>query len=133
MFFSFPGRCFASGLHKASAALHELNNLLHRLPVPPASRLSILIPGLQVDPEDLPACQGLPVLGVHGPERAPHQLPQRAEIRVTHPLPAARLPLERLPLSSGQYPTAIEGKAGVNQKVQRKLFFIAQSAPIELV
>ena len=98
----FTGRCSASGLNQAPASLHELNHLLHRLPVPPASRLSILIPGLQVHPEDLPACQGLPVLGVHGPERASHQLPQRAEIRLTHPLPSARLPLERLPLSLGK-------------------------------
>lgn len=92
------GRGAADGRNEAAAALHELDDILHRLPVPAAAGLFIPVNRFQFDFALLSPRENLSILGVHGPHRAPHQLPEPVPLRGAHPLPAGDLPLERVPV-----------------------------------
>ena len=88
----------ADRLDQAPPALHELDNVLRRLPLPSAARLSLLVHRVQLDAALLPSGQDLPLLDVHGPHRASHQLPQRVPLPQFGPLPVGHIPLERFAL-----------------------------------
>ena len=62
---SLPGgRGAADGLSEAAAALHELDHLLHRPPLPPPPRLPLPEPRVPVHAPRLSTCQDLSLLGV---------------------------------------------------------------------
>ena len=61
---------------EATPTLHEHHNILHRPVVLVTPGRPLLVPQLSVHVEDLPSCQNLPILGIFGQDRAPHQLSQ---------------------------------------------------------
>lgn len=66
--------------------------------MPVTARLPLPVHRVQLDPQVVPHRQDLPVLGVHGPHRAAHQLPEPDPVRQPDPLPAGDIPLERVPV-----------------------------------
>lgn len=92
------GRRAADGRGQAAEPLHELDYVLHRLPVPAAAGLPVPVHRVQLDTPVVPHRQDLPVLGVHGPYRAAHQLPEPDPLGQPDPLPAGDIPLERVPV-----------------------------------
>lgn len=90
------GRSVADGRRQTEEPLHELDYVLHRLPVLAATRLPVSIHWVQLDPTVVPYSENLPVLGVHGPHRAAHQLPEPDTVGQSHPLPAGDISLERM-------------------------------------
>lgn len=86
----------ADGRGQAARALHELNNLLHRLPVSPTAGFPLPIHRLQLHTAILPSSENIPVLGVHGPHRAPHELSKPIQIDKFNTLFISDIPLERV-------------------------------------
>jgi len=66
--------------------------------VPVAVRLPLPVHRVQLDPPIISDSEDLPVLGVHGPDRAAHQLSEPHPVRQPHPLPVGDIPLERVSL-----------------------------------
>lgn len=60
------------------------------------TRFPLPIHRIQLDPPVVPDSENLPVLGVYGPDRAAHQLPEPDPVRQSHPLSAGDIPLERV-------------------------------------
>ena len=81
---------------ETAAALYEHNHILHRSSVSTPARLPLSLTGFPVHAQGVQACQNLQILGVSGPDRAPHQLSQSVPAVQFNALPVGGLPLECL-------------------------------------
>lgn len=84
----------ANRLHQITATLHELDNLLHRLPMLVAIRFFIFEHRLQLDIAVISISENLSLLGVHGSHRASYKLSESLPFDVSYTLFASDIPLE---------------------------------------
>lgn len=92
----------ANRLHKVTTTLHELDNLLHRLPMLVAIRFFIFKHRLQFDIAVMSISENLSFLGVYGSHRAPYKLSKSLPFDVSHTLLASNIPLEWMFVSYNQ-------------------------------
>ena len=81
---------------ETATALYEHNHILHRSAVPAPPGLPISLAGFPVHAQSVQACQNLQILGVSGPDGAPHQLSQSVPPVQFNALPVGGLSLECL-------------------------------------
>lgn len=90
----FRGRRTANRFNQIKATLHELDNILHRLPMLVTIRFFIFKHRFQLDIAVISISENLSLLGVYGSHGASHKLSKSLPFDVPHTLFAGDIPLE---------------------------------------